>query len=694
MHFQHQFIKQLRCCLLLALLVCAMLHSHAQSNPPAGYSFGDVEVLPDKVSDGVKGLALRFNLRTKDNKPTTPISSYFLECQLTDENGLPLPAATGAVGNTNNAAQCRDSIALAAGALDPKESHILFIPYCAMSLNAGPNHIKIRLILAEQKSRQLIATTDPIDVRFEKPPMKLYRMKVDRIESYVTDVDGETWDYKFLNARDIYPELIWSLRRGNQNVFESPKQKNDTIFIGESGDRSQWIWLSDGDRIHYYVHDFDLLGFSDLVGSLPIDVWQSGFRSGATVDLSFERVRHADVKQEAIVAPKVAITNFEVIEQDQLNGLTGVRVKCDYAIQNGIAGAKYYLALQLRDLKGNAMPNRLIILGPGAIPFSDDVVELIAEQSSLELFVPHYAMPVGLLSQARLQLIAGVVLDQQPIVLSRVLRPIIGGDQAIADMVYGQWKVGIEDRAGQSGLQIELDYELPASYFQELSRKTEIVIQPTIEASWGLIANQDFEVIGPERSGWNGNGLVLNAANRKGSLHLFLPFSHCPPGGGETQLVADYATVMHHDGRDIALGDVHKASVVDLPPLRMLALGLREAAVARRYWLLSHPSMYWELQCGGKVLVKSDVIPEERNARWPETIAYHGVVAPQDSVVLRVYHKGQAGDPDRLLDAWSGPVSALPGREKGNFRLPSNDLKKMVIHLEYMDRDKNDNGPR
>ena len=131
-----------------------------------------------------------------------------------------------------------------------------------------------------------------------------------------------------------------------------------------------------------------------------------------------------------------------------------------------------------------------------------------------------------------------------------------------------------------------------------------------------------------------------------------------------------------------------------MPPLRMLALGLREAAVARRNWLLSHPSMYWELQCGGKTLAKSGVIAEERNARWPETIAYQGVVAPQDSVVLRVYHKGEAGTPDRLLDAWSGPVSDLPGRDKGNFRLPTNDLKKMVIHLEYMDRGNNDDGPR
>jgi hypothetical protein len=676
----------IRLCCMIAFASAS--HTFAQGTVTASPVFKDIEVLADQTNDGLKGVALRFKLHFPE--PISPIvaASYAIECVVTDEFGYPIRATAGAVGYANRNGDCRDSVSLQASMAEGNPNdHTMFVPYVAMGIDPGPNRIQLQLRLWDQVRRQVLVQSAPLDLRFEKPTMQLYRMQVERIESYNTDADGETWDYKFLNARDIYPELIWSLRRGNRNVFESPKQKNDTIYKGAPADISPWIWLSQGDRIHYYVHDFDLLGFSDLVGSLVIDVWQQGFRSGKASELRFERVREALVTQEAIVAPKVAVTGYEIIEQDQIAGVTGTRVKLHYAIQNSLPGARYFLGLKLQDTLAAMVPTRLQVIGSGAVPAGNGVVELLAQQSSLELFIPHFGWAAPMVGNFRLLLEAGMLLDGQPIVLTRLHRQYIAAATPVADMGYGQWKVGVEDQAGRGGLRMSMDYALPAGYLLDAA-SSKIKLVPRFVASWGEIDNAFLEVVDASASTWNGDALPLDAQHAQGTLDLFLPFDKCPPGGGAMNFEATYHTVMQLDGQETSLGTVKKVAQVEMPPLRELQLGLREASVARRLWILSPPTMFWELRCGKQLLLRSKVVAAQRNARWPDDAIHKWVVAPSDRIELRVYHQGTQGEADRLLEMWTGQLSELPGKEKGNVRLPTTSLKKMLLHLEYVENEK------
>ncbi len=676
----------IRLCHMIAFALGS--HTYAQVTVTSGPIFKDIEVLADQTNDGLKGVALRFKLHFPEPLPSTIAAAYYIECVVTDEFGYPIQATAGAVGYAYRNGDCRDSVSLqASNAEGNLDGHTMFVPYVAMAIDPGPSRIQLQLRLWDQARRQMLVQSAPMDLRFEKPTMQLYRMRVARIESYNTDADDETWDYKFLNARDIYPELIWSLRRGNRNVFESPKQKNDTIYEGTSADISPWIWLSQGDRIHYYVHDFDLLGFSDLVGSLVIDVWQPGFLSGKTSELRFERVREARVTQEAILAPKVAITGYEIIEQDQIAGVTGTRVRLQYAIQNSLPGARYFMGLKLQDTLKAVAPTRLQVIGSGAVPAGNGVVELLAQQSSLELFIPHFGWPDPLLGNFRLLLEAGMLLDGQPMVLTRLHRQYIAAASPVADMGYGQWKVGVEDQAGRGGLRISLDYALPAGYLVDAA-SIKINLVPQFVASWGEIDNTLLEVIDAEASTWQGRSLNLDGQHAQGTLDLFLPFDKCPPGGGAMNFEATYRTVLQLDDHEASLGIVKKVAQVDMPLLRELHLGLREASVARRQWILSHPSMYWELRCGEKLLLKSKVIAAQRNARWTDDAVHKWVAAPSDRIELRVYHQGTQGEADRLLEMWTGQLSELPGKEKGNVRLPTTSLKKMLLHLEYVENEK------
>jgi hypothetical protein len=673
---------------LLALcgMLCGLSQLQAQALQAAeGAAFKNVELLPDQTNDGLKGIAVKFELTFKSVMVAGAAAPYYLEARVLDEYGQPIAAASNAKGYADLDGFCRDSMPLTLAMPDASGGEqALFLPYFALGLPVGPNHIKVRLLVIDQRSRQVLARTELLDLRFQKPRMKLYRMRVDRIEAFTTDADGETWDYKFLNARDIYPELIWSLRRGHHDVFESPKQKNDTIYVGNAEDMSPWIWLSEGDRIHFYVRDFDLLGYSDLVGSLGIDIWQAGFQAGRAHALNFERVRQAQVMQEAIDPPKVSLTGFEVIENDRQAGMTGTRIKLEYAVDQGVKGSRFILGARLRFAGGSVMPQMLRVIGPGAVPLVPGVVELTAQRSNLELFVPHFALPDSLLARAMLQVEAGIVLDDQGFVLTRQQRQLLETGAPVDDMVYGQWKVGVHEVAGRGGLRLTLDYELPEAYFQDLG-KAQIALVPAFQASWGAIDNKALEVLGDEAGGWDGQELHLDAATRQGSLDLFLPFAACPPGGGNTLITARYKTQLQFGGRSIALGAIERQSAVELPTLLQLQLGLREASVVRRQWILSHPSMYWELRCGSKLLHRSQVVPEQRNARWPDSDLCQWVVAQSDRIEVRVYHKVTDGEPDRLLDMWTGQLADLPNRIKGNVRLQTDDLKKMLLHLEYQE---------
>lgn len=675
----------LRAILFWGMVLAGLAGTASSQNIAFGKAqFSDVEILPDQTYDGLKGIAIRCKLQVSEVTATPSPVNYAIHCQVQDEDRQQLPATANAGRYADRDGMVRDSLAYSPTTQETGlDVHTMFLPYVAMGLGPGSQRISILVSLRNQSTGQVVAYSGPHELRFTKPAMQLYRMAVDRIESYTTDVDGETWDYKFLNARDIYPELIWSLRRGNQLVFESPKQKNDTIYIGTQGDRSPWLWLSEGDRIHFYVHDFDLLGFSDLVGSLSIDVWQTGFRSGRAAELNFERVRQATLSQDVLAPPKIAVTGYELLEQEQVDGVTGTVVKLDYTVQHALPNAKYFIGLSSEGVA----PKSVKVIGPGAVPVGDGMVELLAQQSSLELFIPHYALrPISAHAESRrLQMTVKTLIDGQVFELSRQQRPLTKPPQPVTDIVYGQWSAGVHDIAGRGGLRITLAYEVPAAYFEATGDKA-IFLVPQVSTAWGEIDPSQFEVLSPEGVAWQSGRLALSAANRKGALDLFLPFAKCPPGGGNVPVSAQYNCLLRYDYGETSLGTVVKGGPLDVPILRPLALGLREASVVRRQWILSNPDMYWELYCGNLMLLRSPVVPAERNARWEEDSVCQTIVAASDRIELRVYHKEMDGAPDRLLEIWSGQLSQLPDKEKGNFRLQTHNLKKMVIHLDYLDK--------
>ena len=597
-----------------------------QSNLQPQASFQHIEILPDQTNDGLHGIALRFDMHFTTEIDGKNTAFYALECRLMDENGLALPAATGAKGYCDLLGDCRDSMLLY---ITPDEPQVMFSPYFALGLPVGSNHIKLQLQMIDMRTQSVIVKSDLLDLRFQKPPMKLYRMRVEKIESYTTDADGETWDYKFLNARDIYPELIWSLRRGHFDAFESPKQKNDTIFTGTSADLSPWIWLSEGDQIHFLVRDFDLLGNSDLVGRQAINIWEPSFKVGQSHEVKFERVKRARIAHEALLPPRVVVTGFEAIENEKVDGITGLRIRMDYIIENEVNGARFLLATSLHADEGCGFPEAVRIIGPGAVPFSHNIVELTAQHSSLELFVPHFALPHRLKGHPKLQLEAGTLLDAQPFALTRVQRPLLELDMPVTDIGYGQWKIGTYNDAGRGGIQITMDYELPEAYFRDLPN-AEITLEVALTAPWGQIDPAILERISTLSGAWEGGRLRLTPANRQGSLDLFLPYSACAAGGGPTEFTVQYATKFMENGQQFPIGEIERTAIVDLPALRTWQFGVREASVIRRQWILSEPNMYWELWCGSKLVHCSKVVVAQRHARWSEDEEQTWTFAPTD----------------------------------------------------------------
>lgn len=663
------------------------LYSQGNAPTPAteGVSFSGLSLVPELTRHGIRGFGIAYKLGFPSQAGESPLLSRVcaVTCRLLDDSDFPIPATSGTQRYARKG-YCMDSVVL--GAKDwarIQGGDTLFFPFYALDMEPGRQRIQAELRLVDVQRQTVLVTQRLEPGIIVKPQMRLVRLQVGQLLAATKDANGDSWDYKFFHPNDVYPDLQWILRRGQGILFESAKQKNDTFYVGKAEDRTAWFLISQGDKLGFQVVDFDLLGSSDQVGMLEIDVDQGSFAPEVDYDFAFGRVRSTRLRIDAVLPPKVLVTGYEVIEDEREQGMMGVRVRMEYDQQDRHRDCAFRLGLTQRSLEKELPIPAPRIVGAGGVPSGEGWVVPTAHHGRLELFVPQYKLqgfPEDARRRIRLDLIT--LIDGQSIVVGRLERPLQRGAEQVNDMVFGQWKIGLQERTGEGGIRFSIDYELPEGYFQE-SASSKIYFTPVLDAPWGPVPNRAFLVFGQERLAWKDSLLLLTAENRKGTLDLFLPFHKCGAAQGSSLLAMNYRCWMDCQGKFIPLGSRGFETELDLPLLRELHIGVREAAVRRRQWLLSDPNLYWVLKVGETEVYRSPVKTKTRDARWPEEVEAHLVLSQADRIQVQVVHKGVGGETDRVVETWQATATDVPTKAKGTTRLKPGSLHRLVIRAYW-----------
>jgi hypothetical protein len=649
-------------------------------------SFTQVTILPDIVRQGLNGMGIVYQVRFAAPGPEVTVSGTqspsTLLCRLLDENGLPISVTTGVPRYTCRGA-CGYALTLGSKDLEAaRQGDTLFIPYYAVDMDPGRQRIQATLRLENHADQALLGTGRSDMALITKPATRLVRLELEQIVTTIANAAGETWDYKLFSDKEIYPELQWMLRLGADPLFEGEKQKNDTTYLGNDADRTPWFFISQGDKIQLQVIDFDLLGSSDQIGQTEIDIDRNTYAAGVTYDFSFGQVRNARLKIDAIVPPRVTITDFEVIEDDRELGVSGLRLRMDYTQEQRNRNCEFQLGLAVRTADAEMHLPCPRIVGPGAVRGDSGQVVLTASTSSLNLFIPHYDLRhLDPDARGRIRMDLVTQLDGQRLVVGHVERPLLEGNPKANDLLFGQWKVGAHDREGEGGIRFSIDYEVPEGYFRD-AHVGKLSFVPDLDAPWGHVANEDFVALGVEGTDWQDSLLLLKPQNRKGTLDLFLPYHHCGLSAGKAHFAMEYRSALDLEGERVSLGNRGFDMDLELPALLEWEFAVREATVRRRQWLLSDPSLYWVLKIGQTEVFRAPVQASKRSARWPDIHATL-VVAETDQIVLQVLHKGEAGEADRLVEEWKTPVKDLPNKPKSSTRVKCPALQRLMVYSHF-----------
>lgn len=648
--------------------------------------FKNAVALPDQVKDGLHGIAFKFDLSFAHEgklifvKPES-YRDYAVFCWLSDREGKLVPASTDAISYQGPNGHCRDSLMIRLGNSGKEfKDETMFIPYHAIALDEGERSLNYKLVVMEIKSGKILAESEVLNFAFNKPKTQLVRVGVQRILADSIDVDGEPWDFKFLNPRDIGPDMYWTLRRGKNTLLKSEKQRNQITYIGGADDISSWCQISEGDLLYLSVLDFDLLGYSDQVGALELDVASDKVINHGVNEFYFGAVKSARIKVDAVDFNRIKIKELEINEAATDRGVSGIKVKLRYEIGEQIKDAQPILSLDFLSGTTIASPRMVRVVKGPAVPLGENSVELTGAVGDLELFLPHYAIP-GELPEGKTPLLLvtpGLMIGEQFLDFQRLSRQVIRPANPIQDLQFGQWKFSSTTQEGAGGLKVSLDYQFPGAYLEDLP-KAKFFLTPQFGGTYGEIALEDFDILGPNAKYWRKNRLELTEGNRNGTLEMFIPFHRLKTAEKEGSLSAVYTCTMKEGDAVTNLGETSRQAVAEIPGLKILHFSVKETAAKKEHWMITDPNLFWVLIVGEDEVFRSPVVYNRKEAKWNDNIEAKIVATANDKVELRILHEGVSDEEDRVIETWKGGAELIPNKPKGATHLHTETLKRLIV---------------
>lgn len=166
----------------------------------------------------------------------------------------------------------------------------LYIPLAALDLEEGPQTISPVFSLADKQNRKIADNLSVGNFTIIIPQKINLRISVKDITVAETDNKGEFWDYFFTDANAGKPEVCWSVLLATKKINGSPYAKDSYQYADPEGKDDVEFSICKNDIFYLNVYDYDMMSFSDEVGSLRIDMNEMEKFSGSNFTTRFGKV--------------------------------------------------------------------------------------------------------------------------------------------------------------------------------------------------------------------------------------------------------------------------------------------------------------------------------------------------------------------------------------------------------------------
>lgn len=166
----------------------------------------------------------------------------------------------------------------------------IYIPAAALDIPEGSTSLTPVFTITDARKRPIgpDITGEPCNVIMPQK-IKLH-VTVKDITVAETDERGEFWDYFFGDTEGGKPEVCWSILLAGKKINGSPYAKDSYTYQDPEGKDAVEFTISKNDIFYLNTYDYDMMSFSDLVGSLRIDMNEMERFSGSNFTSRFGKV--------------------------------------------------------------------------------------------------------------------------------------------------------------------------------------------------------------------------------------------------------------------------------------------------------------------------------------------------------------------------------------------------------------------
>lgn len=674
-------MKRLRHLLPLLLLALAG-HTGLLAQLPKGEVFSRSKVQPGLRLDGLRGIGVQFDMDLSGRIAATDTNGYSfaLTAWLYTRDGEAVSALPDATAHCTADGRFCDSTHIRAGdGLVHLEQETIFLPYHALALEPGPQQLELRLRLRSLKTGKLVDESMAIPLRFDMPPLRLFRVQLHALEVYETDYNGDTWDPVIFSPRELNPDIEWLLRRGQERINLSDRAKNTLHYpVDPEKDQSRVFALAEADSVYLIVHDHDLLGSSDIIGQQGLSPWTQTSEMASNFRRNFGRTKDFSATVHAMQMPKLRIQDLRVTEGHRQNGVSGCLLHFRY--DNGIlpAGMQVRLVPEFMHQSKRLLPSSLQVNSGPAVADATPALELLRPSGAVEVFFPWYALGEGyadaLLMQAVLQ------VDGRSFGLGSYQLPLQATQGPPMDLGFGQWRIVPDSLNHVRGMRFSCTYHLAQGYFQALP-KAGFALRPSLIGPNGPLPVEEMQVLFPPGIALENGCLPISADRDSADLDLFVPYHILGKlDTGAQEFSIGYAGLMRLGNSEYPIGARSVNTSLTVPDLLDLQFQVKEIGVKRERWMMNGPNLQWRLMIGPTEVYASRTLYNEKNAHWKANESAPLHVHPEDRIRIEVMHRDQQNVP-RILAIWQGRIADLPTGGGKNGTLKPEGVKRILFRI-------------
>ncbi|MBP6731933.1 MAG: hypothetical protein KA149_07740 [Chitinophagales bacterium] len=232
---------------------------------------------------------LKYSLNNLLQQGDSSCDKYIVEVKLKTDNFINTTKGYGTYQNDKGLVK-NTYVLLLSNDVREFDNLTIYIPMAALDIPEGESTLTPVFTVTDKRKREIAKDIAGEPFKITVPQKIKLHVMVKDITVAETDARGELWDYFFADTAAAKPEVCWSILLAQKKINGSPYTKDSYTYKDEEGKDAVEFTISKNDIFYLNTYDYDMMSFSDEIGSLRIDMNEMERFSGSNFTSRFGKV--------------------------------------------------------------------------------------------------------------------------------------------------------------------------------------------------------------------------------------------------------------------------------------------------------------------------------------------------------------------------------------------------------------------